>query len=102
MDHRLSRSLACSSIHITSCTAAPPHPDHITHTQAIASAPVAALPCYLHVNPRLASVLTLDLECEEEVLGDTARRATDLPSRIWAYEQLIHEAGTPSALRLVR
>ena len=63
---------------------------------------MAAPPCYLHVNPRLASVLTLDLECEEEVLGDTARRATDLPSRIWAYEQLIHEAGTPSALRLVR
>jgi hypothetical protein len=54
------------------------------------------------VNPRLASVLTLDLECEEEVLGATARKATDLPSRIWAYEQLIHEAGTPSALRLVR
>jgi hypothetical protein len=43
-----------------------------------------------------------DLECEEEVLAATARRATDVPSRIWAYEQLIKEVATPSAMALVR
>lgn len=43
-----------------------------------------------------------DLECEEDVLGETAKRATDLPSRIWAYEQLIHEVSTPSAMALIR
>ena len=49
------------------------------------------------------SLLTLtDLECEEEVLAATARRATDVPSRIWAYEQLIKEVATPSAMALVR
>jgi hypothetical protein len=42
------------------------------------------------------------MECEEEILAATARRATDLPSRIWAYEQLIEEVATPSAMAHVR
>lgn len=46
--------------------------------KTIVTAPVSASPCYLHVNPRLASTITLDLECEEEVLGATANRAKDL------------------------
>lgn len=70
--------------------------------QTIVTAVLPAAPAFLHVNPRLAAVLTLDMECEEGLLGATARRATDVPSRIWAYEQLIREAGTPSAMRLVR
>lgn len=42
------------------------------------TAAVSGSPCYLHVNPRLASTITLDLDCEEEVLGATAHRARDL------------------------
>jgi len=47
-------------------------------------------------------LIPIDLECEEEVLAATARRASDVPSRIWAYEHLIKEVATPSAMVLVR
>lgn len=56
------------------------NPTHInppTH-QSIVTAALPASPAYLHVNPRLAAVLTLDLECEEELLAGTARRAADV------------------------
>ncbi|EWM30660.1 peptidase m1 membrane alanine aminopeptidase [Nannochloropsis gaditana] len=73
-----------------------------TTRKIVVQAKVSRSPCYLHVNPQLAAVLTLDMECEEEILAATARRATDLPSRIWAYEQLIEEVATPSAMAHVR
>lgn len=36
------------------------------------------------------------------MLAATAQHATDVPSRIWAYEQLIKKVATPSAMTLIR
>ncbi|KAI9494934.1 peptidase family M1-domain-containing protein [Zychaea mexicana] len=59
------------------------------------------LPSMVRVDPHFRVLHTLDMSTDQRVLENTATQAEDVPSRIWAYNELIKN-GSYSALKFIQ